>query len=126
MLYSDYILKAKKATIQQMENGTWYLEPEWQDILYRQGLGDLEDLSDSYLSGWYDVEDILKLEVERLNARDSKKNEVINWLHDLITTTVEPAMLQEETDYIKNVVEFMKVNHELSSDEDNVVPMKTE
>lgn len=112
MLYSIFILKAQQLTIKQLDNGTWYLEPEWQDILYREGLGDLEDLTDSYLSGWYDVEDILKLEVERRNARDSKKNEVINWLYDLITTTVEPAMLQEETDYIKNVVEFMKANHE--------------
>lgn len=122
MLYSDFILKAKEKTIQQLENGVWYLEPEWQDILYREGLGDLEDLTDSYLSGWYDVEDILKLEVDRRNARDSKKDEVINWLHDLITTTVEPAILQEETDYIKNVIEFMKTNHET----DNVMPLKTE
>lgn len=113
MLYSNFILKAKNLTIQQLDNGVWYLEPEWMDILYRNGLGILDDLEDSYLTGWYDVEDILKLEVERRNLQDSKKKEVIDWLHDLITTTVEPAMLQEETDYIKQVVEFMKTNHDL-------------
>lgn len=112
MLYSEFILKAKEATIQQADNGMWYLEPEWQDILYREGLGDLEDLENSYLSGWYDVEDILKLEVERRNIVNSKKEYVINWLYELITATVEPAMLQEETDYIKQVLEFMKANHE--------------
>ena len=111
MLYTDYILKAKELTIQQLDNGTWYLEPEWQDILWRHNLGEIDDLEDSYLDGWYTLEDILRLEVERRNKRDSKKNEVINWLYDVITTTVEPAMLQEETDYIKNVVEFMKENH---------------
>lgn len=113
MLYSNFILKAKNLTIQQLDNGVWYLEPEWMDILYRNGLGILDDLEDSYLSGWYDVEDILKLEVERRNASDSKKKEVVDWVYELITATVEPAMLQEETDYIKQVVDFMKTNHDL-------------
>lgn len=129
MLYSDFILKAKELTIQQLDNGVWYLEPEWQDILYRNGLGALDELENSYLSGWYDVEDILKLEVERRNARDSKQKEVVDWLYDLITANVEPAMLQEETDYIKQVTEFMKANHKLNTgdfDGDNIVPIKTE
>lgn len=111
MLYSNYILKAKDLTIQQLDNGIWYLEPEWMDILYRNDLGNLDNLEDSYLTGWYDLEDILKLEVERRNARDSKQKDVMDWMYDLITGTVEPAMLQEETDYIKQVVEFMKTNH---------------
>lgn len=129
MLYSIFILKAKALTIQQLDNGVWYLEPEWQDILYRNGLGALDELENSYLSGWYDVEDILKLEVERRNARDSKQKEVVDWLYDLITANVEPAMLQEETDYIKQVTEFMKANHKLNTgdfDGDNVVPIKKE
>ncbi len=129
MLYSNFILKAKELTIQQLDNGVWYLEPEWQDMLYRNGLGALDELEDSYLGGWYDVEDILKLEVERRNARDSKQKEVVDWLYDLITAKVEPAMLQEETDYIKQVTEFMKANHQLNTgdfDRDNIVPIKTE
>lgn len=129
MLYSDFIHKAKELTIQQLDNGVWYLEPEWQDVLYRNGLGALDELENSYLSGWYDVEDILKLEVERRNARDSKQKEVVDWLYDLITANVEPAMLQEETDYIKQVTEFMKANHKLNTgdfDGDNIVPIKTE
>lgn len=130
MLYSDFILKAKDLTIQQEDNGEWYLEPEWQDMLYRNGLGELDNLEDSYLSGWYDVEDILKLEVERRNIRNSKKKYVIDWLYDVLTTTVEPAMLQEETDYIKQVIEFMKTNHssELNTgdfDGDNIIPFPT-
>ena len=118
MTYASFILKAKELTVQQLDNGTWYLEPEWQDILYREGFGDLESLEDSYLDGWYTVEDILKLETERRNARDSKKNEVINWLYDVITASVEPAIMQEETDYIKQVVEFMKTNNELKLKEE--------
>ena len=130
MTYATFIYKAKELTIQQLDNGTWYLEPEWQDMLYREGLGELDDLEDSYLSGWYDVEDILKLEVERRNAKDNKKNEVINWLYDLITVTVEPAILQEENDFIKNMMDYIKVNHNLNvADMDgdmpeNVIPLK--
>lgn len=114
MLYSEFIYKAKELTIMQDEDtNLWYLEPEWMDILYRNNLGQLDDLNDSYLSGWYDVEDILKLEVERRNLSTAKKKyAVIDWLYDTITTTVEPAMMQEETDYIKQVMEFMKANHQ--------------
>ena len=112
MLYSEFIVKAEKETIHQLENGVWYLEPEWIDLISRYVESDLTSLTDSYLDSWYDVEDILKLEVERRNAQDSRKTEVINWIYDTITATVEPAILQEETDYIKQVVEFMKANHE--------------
>lgn len=131
MTYSSYIYKAKELTIQQLDNGTWYLEPEWQDILYREGMGELDNLDDSYLDGWYTLEDILKLEVERRNAKDSKKNEVINWLYDLITAAVEPAVLQEENEFIKNMMDYMKVNHELNTGDtdggipENVIPMQT-
>ena len=116
MLYSTFILKAKDLTIRQLDNGTWYLEPEWQDILWRNNLGEIDDLEDSYLDSWYTLEDILKLEVDRRNKQSSKKNEVINWLYDVITATIEPAILQEETDYVKNVVEFMKANHSQQED----------
>ena len=112
MTYAKFILEAKKLVIQQLDNGKWYLEPEWQDMLYREGLGQIDDLEDSYLDSWYTLEDTLELEVKKRNAKDSKKNEVINWLYDLITAKVEPAIMQEETDYIKQVMEFVKANHE--------------
>ena len=111
MLYQTFIYKAKELTVHQLDNGTWYLEPEWQDILYRENLGALDDLEDSYLSGWYDVEDILKLEVEKRNAQNSKTKEVVQWVYDVITATLEPAMLQEENELVKNVVEYMQAKN---------------
>ena len=108
MLYSTFIVKAKELTLSQTDDGSWYLEPEWADILHRNDLGDLSDLTDSYITDWLDVEDILKLEVEKRNLQDDKKKLVINWLYELISANIEPAMLQEETDYIKAVTEFMK------------------
>jgi len=53
------------------------------------------------------------LRFEKRNTVNSNKPYVLNWLHDLINTQIEPAMLQEETDFIKQVTEFMKTNHEL-------------
>ena len=109
MLYGEFAFKAKELVIQQLDNGVWYLEPDWREMLFTNELT-LENVSDFHLDNWYDVEDMLALEVERRNARDNKEKEVMDWLYELITATVEPAVLQEETDYMKNIVEFMKAN----------------
>ena len=111
MTYNSFILKAKQETISQLENETWYLEPEWKDIICREIESNLNNISDGYLSDWWDVENILRLEVDRRNARDNKKKEVIDWLHETIFATVEPAIMEEETEYIKNVIEYLKEAH---------------
>ena len=121
MLYSKFIYHCKEMTIQQLDNGVWYLEPEWKDIICREIESDLANVEDNYLTDWWDIENVLHLEVEKRNAKDNKKKEVIDWLHDVITAQVEPAIMQEETDYIKNVIEFMKANHE-KENPDNIVP----
>lgn len=109
MLYSDYILKAKELTITYDEDSKIsYLEPDWQTILHSNGLGNLEDIKDMYIEGWYDLEDVLKLEVEKRNARMSKKNLVYEWLYDLITSTIEPAMTDEENDLVQGMLELAK------------------
>lgn len=117
MIYSKFIFEAQQKTINQLDNGTWYLEPEWKDIICREIESNLEDIDDNYLTDWWDIENVLRLEVEKRNAQNNKKNEVIDWLYDLINSTVEPAMLEEENDYIKNVIEFMKVNHDVQKGE---------
>lgn len=110
MLYSEYINKAIDATIVEADNGSFYLEPLWQTILIDNRLN-IKEISDRKLS-IQDLRDILSLEVEKRNVIHSKKNQVINWLFELITAQVEPAMLAEETDYLKNLTEYLKTNHE--------------
>lgn len=117
MLFAEYIHKAKEETIAQAENGLFYLEPMWRTILHDNNLF-FNDVSDYEITP-EEVEDVLKLEVKRRNTVISKKPFIEDWLHELITTQVEPAMLQEETDYIKNVIEFMKTNHDI--EKDNIV-----
>lgn len=124
MLYTEYIHKVKEVTISQLDNGIWYLEPEWRIITHENELF-IDDISDFDVS-MEEVLETLRLEVDRRNALNNNTKAVMDWLYDLITATVEPAMLQEETDYIKQVVEFMKENHSTNKETpDNIVPFPT-
>lgn len=111
MLYTDFIYKAMDLTIEQADNGLYYLEPLWRNILYDNQM-DVVNISDAD-ADWGGVLDVLNLEVTKRNTINSKKPDVLNWLYDLITSQVEPAMLEEENDYLKNVIEYMKTNHEI-------------
>lgn len=106
MLNSVFLLKAKEITIIQADNGLWYLEPEWKQIISDNGL------SVGKGNSWSDVKEVLELEVAKRNTIDSKKQIVVDWVYNIITSQIDPAILEEETDYIKQVTEFMKANHE--------------
>ncbi len=109
MLYATYMQKAKKVCIDRfVESGKWYLEPDWRIILRDNQLNNLK-LQDAKID-WSIVEDVLKLEVEKRNARDNKLGYVTDWLYDTLTSTVEPTMLSEETDLVKNMLELAKAN----------------
>lgn len=117
MLYGEFITKAMDATIVEADNGVFYLEPTWSIILLENNL-DPKDISD-YETDWPALNNVLKLEVEKRNAINSKKNFVIDWLYELITSQVEPTILEEETNYIKNLTEYLKANKETKiNDED--------
>lgn len=118
MLYADYIKKAKELTIVYDEDMmVSYLEPDWQTILYDNEMGDLESIPDLRIGGWYDIEDVLKLEVEKRNALSSKKNLIYDWLYDIISSTVEPSMLQEENDLFQSMIELAKARNAISSNQ---------
>ena len=109
MLYATYMQKAKEVCIDRfVESGKWYLEPDWRIILRDNQLNNFK-LQDVKID-WSIVEDVLKLEVEKRNARDNKLGYVADWLYDTLTSTVEPAMLSEETDLVKNMLELAKAN----------------
>lgn len=110
MLLSEFMLKAMDATIEQADNGLFYLNPMWRFVLKDNQL-DWSDISDDIIDD-VEVEDTLKLEVEKRNAVNSLKPYVVEWVHNIITASVEPAILQEETDYLKNLTEYLKANKE--------------
>ena len=110
MLLSDFIIKAENLTIEQADNGLYYLNPMWRSVLEDNQL-DILDISDSGADE-DEIEDVLKLEVEKRNTVNSLKPYVLEWVHDIITASVEPAIMQEETDYLKNLTEYLKANKE--------------
>ena len=100
--------KAISVTIEEADNGLAYLEPTWRLILQDNNLN-IDEVSD-YKANWSEVEDVLKLEIEKRNTVNSLKPYILNWVHDLITASVEPAIIQKETEYIKNLTEYLKAN----------------
>ena len=110
MLYTEFINKAINATIVEADNGTFYLEPLWRNILHDNKLF-FNDVSDFEVTPDI-VADVLRLEVEKRNAINSKKNYVLEWLYEIIISRVDSVLLEEETDYLKNLVEYMQAKKE--------------
>ena len=109
MLYSKFIFNAKEKTIKQLENGMWYLEPEWKDVICRDmEVKNVEDVKDGFLSDWWDVENILRLEVDKRNAQNNKLNYVVDWVYDILNEKVDPMMLNDEIELAKNMIESRK------------------
>lgn len=115
MLYMDFIQKAKELTIEQNDNGTWYLIPEWRYVLASNELA-LYKFRD-FRADWYAIEDNLKLEVEKRNKAWDKTPRVMSWAYDLINASVEPAMTAEENELVANAISFMKMSHEAQANE---------
>ena len=109
MYYYDFMAKAVEETIEQAENGLYYLAPDFRLRLETENLtpARIEDVE----MNWDGIKEYLKLEVQKRNTMEDKKPAVINWIHQLITMTIEPAMLEEETEMIKNVVEYMRLKN---------------
>lgn len=109
MIYADFIKKVKDATIVYDEDScVWYLEPEWQTIVHEHNLDDLDAIPDLRLEGWYDIEDVLKLEVEKRNALMSRKNFVLEWFYNFISTTIEPSLVDSENNIFQSLLDLSK------------------
>lgn len=117
MLYSEYMHEAMKLVVMDdsESSGFSYLDPNYRVLLLDAGQ-DPAKVTD-HLIGWDDVVEVLKLEVERRNHITDKARFVIDWVFEIISSTIEPAMVQEENELMKNMMEYMKLNSELKSKE---------
>lgn len=117
MLYAEYMQKAMELAIVDDYDGSGYsyLSPNYRVILIDAGLepGSITD----YETTWPTVKEALKLEVERRNLVTDKGRFIMDWLFQVLTSTVEPAMVSEENDLMKNMMDYMKLNHELKEKE---------
>ena len=110
MLYTDFMQKAVDLTVVEADNGLFYLEPMWRSILNDNNMN-IAEITDAKLK-WCDVFDVLKLVVEKENTINSKKPVVIDWIYNIITTQVEPAILEEQNDYVKTLTGYLKTKRE--------------
>lgn len=102
------------------ESDLWYLTPHWRKLICEYKASNeiefIECINRENVS-LTELEDILRLEVERRNKIEDKSNLVNSWLYVLLSTQIEPTMLQEESEYIQSVVEFMKVKDSIERKE---------
>lgn len=97
------------------ETGVYFVEPLWKDILISEGLEEPLNAPENA-----DALQMLELAAKKLNARTDRTKYVMDWLYDLLTTTVEPVAIQEENELVKNVIEYMKLNDSLKDKEKNI------
>lgn len=119
MLYSKYFLEIQKLVITDNDDvGHSYLDPSYKAILIDAGL--TPDEVTDYKIDWADVKEILELEVQRREKEFDNSRNVIDWIYSIITATIDPAMINEENELMKNMMDYMKLNHELNEREAEV------
>lgn len=107
MDYFDIINQAIQLCITtDSESNISYLEPPYRMLLREAGLINEEVISNEELY------ELLKLEVEKRNAKVNRLQPILNWIYDTVSSTVEPAITQEENEMMKNLVEYMRLNKE--------------
>ena len=134
MLYPEFINKICDLVITEADNGLFYLEPMWETILRENGIKPAEfggrllstvlEGNDDFIfeTGDGDIAknkllEILELEVKKRNTVNSITPYVLRWVHDIISASVEPAVLEEEIEYLKNYREYKKANAEAKATE---------
>lgn len=110
MLYDTLMRKAIEATIVN-EDGNIYLVPEYRKVLRDEKLT-ADKVTDTKVTD-EEIWDYLKLEVERLREVGTKREYFYEWMYDIITGTIDPAMTDQENELFKNMMDYMKLNSEV-------------
>lgn len=108
MLYSEYMDKVKEIALLTNENtGLTYIRPDYEYILAASEtkLADVSDFKDVNMDV---VHRQLLLERDMRNAQRDKTPVIMQWLYDIITTTIEPALVEEQDKLIKDMLEYRK------------------
>lgn len=108
MLYSEYMDKVKAIALLTNENtGLTYIRPDYEYILAASELK-LEDVSD-FKNVTHDVvHRQIILERDMRNAQHDKTAAVMQWIYDVISTVVEPAIVEEQNKLIQDMLAYRK------------------
>lgn len=108
MLYSEYMDEVKKIALLTDENtGLTYIRPDYEYVLSVNELK-LEDVTDFKKATEFTVHRQLLLERDMRNAQHDKTNAVMQWMYDIISTVIEPAIVEEQNKLIKDMLEYRK------------------
>ena len=119
MSYFDVVNDAiELCVVTDEDTGMSYLEPKYRMLLRETNMHLPDDAPDEELY------EILKLEVEKRNALNNHVHAMVNFLIGLMTESVDPAILQEENELLKNVTEYMQANQQAK--DNTVEPEQTE
>lgn len=112
MTKEEYLKEAARICVSKSDASEfYYVEPLWEIYLkaeageYPEGLTHEETL------------EVLKLVVEKLNVSKDRSRVLINWIYDVLTANIDPAMIEEENELVKNIVEYMKMNKNIEERE---------
>lgn len=117
MTYYDVVNQAIELTVITDEETAWsYLEPRYREVLRDNGI----HLPGNMLNG--DAKDeelweILKLEVEKRNAKHNVAHALAEWAYTVLTQTIDPALVNEENELMSNIIDYMKLNQEVKDRE---------
>lgn len=78
-----------------------YLEPRYRQVLREADIHLPDGLPDEELY------EILKLEVDKRNARNNKLYPVISWLYKSLAENIEPQMMEDETRLMQAVMSYL-------------------
>jgi hypothetical protein len=100
--------KVKAIALLTNENtGLTYIRPDYEYILDNEEFS-LDDVTDFENVSKLVVHNQLLLERDMRNAQMDKTAIVMQWLYDVITTIVEPAIVEEQNQLIKDMLEYRK------------------
>jgi len=108
MLYSEYMDKVKDmALIAHEDTGVTYVKPDYEYDLANAELK-LENVTDFTNATSETVYRQLILERDMRNAQHDKLPLVAQWVYDIISTVVEPAIVEEQNQLMKDMLAYRK------------------
>jgi len=113
MNYHDVVNQAIELTvIQDEETAVSYLEPRYREVLRENELslpGHVFDGDEKDKELW----EILKLEVEKQNAKHNVSHALAEWAYTILTQTIDPELVSVDNDFMKNIMDYLQLNQEV-------------
>ena len=112
MTYFETVHQAIEQTVFTDDNtGVSYLDPMYRETLRQSGIiaTDYDDDDTPEVVPEDELIEILKLEVEKRNAKNNRLSAVAQWAWDVIDTQIAPAITDAENEMASDLVKYMQM-----------------